>query len=112
MGPSACNGGRLRATAGSNIPVTRSQRLRDAHQTVPVYYVIGFIGQGSTSKVFHAIDGNSREVVIKMSMKRIKSGDDSRLSDLSGFLKKAKEITAAEVKNYREFPQERERCHT
>jgi hypothetical protein len=84
--------GRLCATVGSSIPT--------ALPTVPAYCIIGVIGQGSTSKVFHAIDANGREVLIKMFTKRIKSDDDSLLLEHSVFLEKAKKITAAEVANY------------
>jgi hypothetical protein len=94
--------GRLHAVVGDPIPGSSRPR-RAARKQKKAYYVIAVIGQGSTSKVFHAVDDDGQEVVIKMYTDRMNDKDDSLLLDFEAFKEKSKTSTATEIANYEEI---------
>ena len=61
------------------------------------YYVVGVIGSGSTSKVFHAVDLDCKEYAIKMYVKRF---DGNKYLKKKDFEKKARLSVTTEVKNF------------
>jgi hypothetical protein len=61
------------------------------------YYVVGVIGSGSTSKVFHAVDLDCKEYAIKMYVQRFYG--DTYLTD-KDFEEKGRQSATTEVNNF------------
>jgi hypothetical protein len=61
------------------------------------YYVVGVIGSGSTSKVFHAVDLDCKEYAIKMYVKRF---DGNTYLKKEPFEEKGRLNVTTEVKNF------------
>jgi hypothetical protein len=62
------------------------------------YYVVGIIGSGNTSKVFHALDLDCKEYAIKMYVKRFDGDTYLKKKD---FEKKARLSVITEVENFK-----------
>ena len=63
-----------------------------------IYYVVGIIGTGDTSKVFQALDSNGVECTIKMYLKQTKD-NKGKVDNTVEQNKKAKAACQLEVKN-------------
>lgn len=103
--------GMLETTVGASItsrnhPSKRSERINkqkdrlDSHDD-KAYYVIGDVGQGVTSKAFHALDASGEEVVLKMFVKTTNKEGDTL--DLNAFNVLAKQKTAQELTNLKKL---------
>ena len=100
--------GHLRAQVGRAItlattragPLLRTGNRNGADNgSIDSYYVIGIIGAGDTSKVFHALDWNGNECVIKMFTKRTVDGSELSLKK-EDFENMADQKTRKEVSNF------------
>ena len=93
--------GTLQAEVGKPIMkqlISQSGKSANATKGDCRYYVIGIIGAGDTSKVFHALDASGNECVIKMYAKRV---DERKLTlTKKDFESKAEQATKREVDNY------------
>ena len=98
----------LRLTAGGNSYTWGSLRVCIGSQIVVsetdkavYYYVIGILGRGATSNVWHALDCSGNEVVIKMYVKSMDK--DGKELDSEGFEREAMRATKKEARRLKEF---------
>jgi hypothetical protein len=79
---------------------TSTQAPIDKHDSES-YCIIGCLGRGATSNVYHALDGKGKQVALKVYVKNI-DGNNKRMEQ-EDFEKEAKEATSKEVANLLEF---------
>ena len=65
------------------------------------YYIIGCLGHGATSNVYHALDWRGKQVALKVYVKNVDDNNDMMTQE--DVDKKAKEATEREAKNLKEF---------
>ena len=96
--------GSLRVTVGQEI---KSRELKSSRKVVQhsidendlkSHYIVGCLGRGSTSNVFHALDSQGNQVALKVYVKNIRYFDKS-VTPQDEFLVQAQSKTEKEVKN-------------
>lgn len=89
--------GSLTARVGSTISSRASPKTKQPIDKADevAYYLIGRLGRGATSNVWHALDSNNNEVVIKMYVKT--TNKDGHKFDDKGFDEEARRATEKEA---------------
>jgi len=91
--------GKLKVRVGAPI-LTRGQNSA-ANENEVAYYLIGKLGHGATSNVWHALDSGGNEVVIKMYVKT--TDETRRVLDEKDFEQQAQRATKREVEKLKLF---------
>jgi hypothetical protein len=79
------------------ISINQARRTRSKKPSKKKYYVVGVIGSGNTSKVFHAVDLDSQQYAIKMYVQRF---DGNTYLTKDDFEEKGLQSTMTEVHNF------------
>jgi hypothetical protein len=99
-GEKTCTWGTLTMRLGSDIPplaaAAAGSSSSSPHQHQH-YYIIGKLGEGRTSNVYHALDSKGAEVALKVYVKA--TGSDDQWLDKNMFQKAAREATTRERKH-------------
>jgi hypothetical protein len=85
-------------TSKKNSRIVKNKKPIDAHDGC-AYYLIGRLGHGATSNVWHALDWKGNEVVIKMYVKTTNA--EGHELDSVGFEAEAELATNKEVENFK-----------